>query len=92
MPTPGEHKTVQARILTYAEEIGWTVIPREEAEARRGFDLQVPPKDRAKGTTLFFNELLDEKVRLFNPCYGEAEGTLIGKFRPLHADIYGNRL
>jgi hypothetical protein len=26
MPTtPGEHKTVQARILEYAEAIGWTV-------------------------------------------------------------------
>lgn len=23
MPTPGKHKTVQARILAYAEAIGW---------------------------------------------------------------------
>jgi len=91
MPTPGEHKTVQARILKYAEEIGWTVVSREEAEARRGFDPAVPPKDRAKGTSLFFDDLLDEKVRLFNPRYSEAEGALIGKFRRLHADIYGNR-
>lgn len=91
MPTPGEHKTVQARILKYAEEIGWTVVRREEAEARRGFDPQVPAKDRAKGTSLFFDDLLDEKVRLFNPRYSEAEGALIGKFRHLHADIYGNR-
>jgi type I restriction enzyme R subunit len=91
MPTPTEHKTVQARILKYAQEIGWTYVPREEAEARRGFDPAVPPKDRAKGTTLFFNDLLDEKVRLFNPRYSEAEGALIGKFRHLHTDIYGNR-
>jgi|GEM_PF-7041724 len=35
MPTPGEHKTVQSRILAYAQEIGWTVVPREEAEKRR---------------------------------------------------------
>lgn len=34
MPAPGEHKTVQARILAYAEEIGWTYVPRAEAEAR----------------------------------------------------------
>lgn len=40
MPTPGEHKTVQARILGYAEAIGWTLVPREEAEQRRGFDLE----------------------------------------------------
>ena len=31
MPAPGEHKTVQARILAYAQEIGWTYVPREEA-------------------------------------------------------------
>jgi type I restriction enzyme R subunit len=91
MPKPGEHKTVQARILKYAQEIGWTVISREEAEARRGFDPSVPPKDRAKGTSLFFNDLLDEKVRLFNPRYSDAKGALIGKFRHLHTDIYGNR-
>jgi hypothetical protein len=32
MPTPGEYKTVQARILAYAEAIGWTMVSREEAE------------------------------------------------------------
>ncbi len=36
MPKPGEHKTVQARILQYAQEIGWTFVPREEADRRRG--------------------------------------------------------
>jgi hypothetical protein len=35
MHKPSEHKTVQARILAYAQEIGWTVVPREEAEQRR---------------------------------------------------------
>ncbi|RME36418.1 MAG: hypothetical protein D6794_08520 [Deltaproteobacteria bacterium] len=38
MSRPGEHKTVQARILAYAQEIGWTFVPRAEAERRRGFD------------------------------------------------------
>jgi hypothetical protein len=33
MPAPGEQKTVQARILKYAQEIGWTYVPRAEAEA-----------------------------------------------------------
>ena len=36
MPVPGEHKTVQARILKYAQEIGWTYVPRDEAEAAAG--------------------------------------------------------
>jgi type I restriction enzyme R subunit len=35
MPKPGEPKTVQARILEYAEDIGWTIVPREEAELAR---------------------------------------------------------
>lgn len=39
MPVPGDHKAVQARILQYNQEMGWTYVPREEAEMRRGFDL-----------------------------------------------------
>ncbi|MES9947683.1 MAG: HsdR family type I site-specific deoxyribonuclease [Candidatus Thiodiazotropha sp.] len=91
MPTPSEHKTVQARILVYAEAIGWTLVSREESERRRGFDPDVPPKDRAKGRSLFFDDLLDAKVREFNPRYAEAEGALLGQFRHFHADIFGNR-
>ncbi|MCK6406468.1 MAG: HsdR family type I site-specific deoxyribonuclease [Rhodocyclaceae bacterium] len=91
MPTPGEHKTVQARILGYAEAIGWTIVSREAAEQRRGFDPAVPPADRAKNRSLFFDDLLDAKVREFNPRYAEAEGALLGQFRHLHTDIYGNR-
>ena len=34
MPAPTEHKTVQARILACAQEIGWTHVSREEAERR----------------------------------------------------------
>ncbi len=88
---PSEHKTVQARILKYAEAIGWTFVPREEAEQRRGFDLVASPRERARGVSLFFDDLLDAKVREFNPRYVEAEGALLGKFRHLHTDIYGNR-
>ena len=85
MLTPSEHKTVQARILTYAEAIGWTFVPREQAEQRRGSTPASPP------SSLFFDDLLDAKVREFNPHYTEAEDTLLGQFRHLHTDIYGNR-
>ena len=91
MPKPGEHKTVQARILEYAEAIGWTIVSREEAEQRRGFDPEALPADRAKNRSLFFDDLLDAKVREFNPRYSDAEGALLGQFRHLHTDIYGNR-
>ena len=55
MAAPGEHKTVQARILAYAQEIGWRYVPRAEAEARRGFDPDaVTPEERARKASLFF--------------------------------------
>jgi len=91
MPIPGEHKTVQARILEYAQALGWTLVPREEAEPRRGFDPDVPPADRARNRSLFFDDLLDPKVWEFNPRYAEAEGALLGLFRHLHTGIFGNR-
>ena len=48
MPIPGEHKTVQARIIAYAHEIGLRFVPRAEAGARRGFAPDgVTPEDRA---------------------------------------------
>jgi type I restriction enzyme R subunit len=92
MPSPGEHKTVQARILAYAQEIGWTYVPRREAEQRRGFEPDAAtPDERARHASLFFGDLLHAKVREFNPKYKEAEGALVGELQRLHSDIYGNR-
>ena len=91
MPKPEEHKTVQARILKYAEEIGWTIVSREDAEQRRGFDPDAPPKHRAKGTSLFFDDLLETKIREFNPQYAEEPGALISKFRNFQTNIHGNQ-
>jgi type I restriction enzyme R subunit len=42
--------------------------------------------------SIFFDDLLDAKVREFNPRYAEAEGALLGQFRHLHTDIYGTRV
>jgi type I restriction enzyme, R subunit len=92
MSTPGEHKTVQSRILAYAQEIGWRYVPRAEAERRRGFDPDgATPEDRARTASLYFGDLLHERVLAFNPKYKEAEGALIGEFQRLNADIAGNR-
>jgi type I restriction enzyme R subunit len=92
MSRPGEHKTVQARILHYAQEIGWRYVPRAEAEARRSFDADGPTaEDRARPATPYFGDLLHTQVCAFNPKYKEAEGALIGEFRRLNADIAGNR-
>ena len=93
MSKPTEHKTVQARILAYAEAIGWTIVYREEAERRRGVERMKDEAGRMKGGSLFFDDLLDAKVREFNPRYAEAKGVPHARerFRQLHADIYGNR-
>lgn len=88
---PGEHKTVQSRILGYAEAIGWTFVSREEAERRRGIAPIRNEELGIKNPSLFFDDLLDAKLREFNPRYAEAEGALLGQFRHLHTDIYGNR-
>jgi type I restriction enzyme R subunit len=92
MPSPGEHKSVQARILAYVQEIGWIFVPRDEAERRRGFDQDgATPEERACKASLFFGDLLHTQVRAFNPKYKEAEGALVGELQRLHPDIYGNR-
>jgi len=89
---PSEHKTVQGRILAYAQEIGWRYVSRAEAEQRRGFDSDgATPEDRARPASLYFGDLLHVQVRAFNPKYKEAEGALIREFQRLNADITGNR-
>ncbi|MHB1083899.1 MAG: hypothetical protein ACYCZA_03535 [Thiobacillus sp.] len=75
---PEEHKTVQARILDYAEAIGWTLVPREEAEQRRGGDPSVPPADRAKNRSPFFDDLLDALAN----TGGVLLGWLVARFLP----------
>lgn len=96
MPTPSEDKTVQARILAYAEAIGWTFVSRDEAEKRRG-GIPAPLGGSGRGwktpapLSLVFDDLLDARVREFNSRYAEAERTFLGQFRHLHTNIYGNR-
>src|SRR6266508_3869560 len=92
MPPPAEHKTVQARVLKYAQEIGWKFVSRAEAEAQRGFDPDgATPEDRARTASLYFGDLLHSQVVVFNPKYKEAEGALVGEFQRIHAGIAGNR-
>lgn len=92
MPNPGEHKTVQARILRYAQDIGWTFVPRAEAEERRRFNPDGgTPAERAAKASIYFDRTLYDKVREFNPKYPDGEGTLVGQLLHLQPNIYGNR-
>ncbi len=78
MLTPGEHQTIQAKIL-------------KKAERHRGFGLDGPPIECIKSRSLFFDDLLDSKVREFKPRYADHPGALLGRFHLFHPDIYGNR-
>jgi type I restriction enzyme R subunit len=58
---------------------------------RRGFGASGKVDEQARNASLYFDDLLYAKIREFNPKYVEAEGALLGEFRHLHPNIYGNR-
>jgi len=92
MSKPTEHKTVQARILHYAQEIGWIFVPQSEAEERRGFNAGGATfAERVRGASLFFNDLLYKQALVFNPKYKAAKGALVSELQRLDAGIAGNR-
>lgn len=89
---PTEHKSVQARILQYANEIGWTIVSRAEAEQLRGFNTNAKEiRERAKNASTYFNDVLFDKIRQFNFRYTENPSVQVDKFNLLKANIYGNQ-
>jgi type I restriction enzyme R subunit len=92
MVRPTEYKTVQSRILKYADEIGWTIISRNEAETRRRFDnSQQSPRERALNASRFFTDTLFEKVKLFNPKFKDSKEELLRKLDLPLPTVHGNR-
>lgn len=92
MPRPTEHHSVQARILQYAKDIGWTIIPQAMAEQRRGFDnAAVSSRERAKNASRFFDGLLYDKVQQLNPRFDDTKAELLRKLNLPLPTIYGNR-
>lgn len=92
MPKPTEHKSVQARILKYAEEIGWRYISQSEAEQRRGFDPSgASPREKAKNASRFFTDTLFEKIKEFNPKFKDTKEELLRKLNLPLPTIAGNR-
>ena len=63
MRTPGENKTVQARMLDHTEAIGWSFVSRGVAEQRRGIASGQKPEVGSQRGSLFFDDRLDAKVR-----------------------------
>lgn len=66
MPAPGEHKTVQARMLQYALEIGWRYVPPEEAERRRRFLPHPNPLPEDGAREMMEHQLMTAQIRVHN--------------------------
>ena len=62
MPSCTEFKTVQARILAYAEEFGGTYVPRGESERRRRFLPHPNPEDGAR--EMMEQQLMTAQIRV----------------------------
>ncbi|HRJ31373.1 MAG TPA: HsdR family type I site-specific deoxyribonuclease [Cyclobacteriaceae bacterium] len=92
MAKPTEHKSVQARILKYANEIGWSFVTKSEAETRRGFDNSAAsPREKARNASRFFTDVLFEKVKRFNPKFKDSKEDLLRALDLPLPTIHGNR-
>ncbi|MBI5674243.1 MAG: HsdR family type I site-specific deoxyribonuclease [Nitrospirae bacterium] len=92
MPGPTEHKAVQYPITRYASQIGWTFILQSQAEEWRKFDLNaLTPKEQARKASLFFDDILFNKVIEFNPRYELSKEELIRTLTNFPFSIQGNR-
>ena len=67
MPTPSEHKTVQARILAYAQESGWTLVSRAEADVRRASSSEGYAGTRGQGAETMITTFLTTTCRERQP-------------------------
>ena len=75
MPVPGEHKTVQPRIMEYAEEIGWTCV----AHAKGCTGLSLSPLHQLMNILELY---LPEMLWLINKVfYGSITPKAVGKFK-----------
>src|SRR3990172_6374742 len=87
-----ERTTVQNPILKYAQDLGWGIVSRPDAEAKRGFDVTaISIQDRARNASSFFNDILYQKAKEFNPKLEDTKEELVRKLTILQGSIQGNR-
>ncbi len=102
--TATEMSTVQEPIIEYvagsytAANLGsnwgdvWQYVKRAQAEEWRQFDKSLTGiQERAKRASLFFDDVLYNRIRLLNPGYTESQEELISRLNNLSPDIQGNR-
>jgi len=61
---PTECQTVQSRIFAYAQEIGWTYVPRAEAERRRRFLPHPNPLPEDGAREMMEQQLMTAQIRV----------------------------
>ena len=87
-----ERTAVQNPILKYAQDLGWEIVSRSDAEAKRGFDTTaVSIQDRSRNASLFFDDILYQKAKEFNPKFEDTKEELVRKLSILPNNIQGNR-
>ncbi|MGD0596788.1 MAG: HsdR family type I site-specific deoxyribonuclease [Sedimentisphaerales bacterium] len=87
-----ERQGVQNPILRYAQELGWELVSRADAEGRRSFAAQgASIQDRSRNGSLFFSDTLYQKVKQFNPKFEDSKGELMRKLSILPNTIQGNK-
>ena len=87
-----EHKSVQERILEYAQSIGWQILCKKETETFRNFDnSKTLPEEQAHSSSLFLKEVFTEKITGFNPKLTIIPEDLISQLSSLQPDIRGNK-
>ncbi len=87
-----ERTAVQNPILKHAHDLGWEIVPRLDAEAKRDFDANaVSIQDRAHNASVFFSDILYQQAKKFNPKLEDTKEELTRKLSILPNTIQGNR-
>src|SRR3989338_7080427 len=87
-----ERIAVQKPILKYANDIGWDIVSRPDAEAMRGFSpSSTDVRERARNAAFFFNDILYQKAKEFNPKLEDTKEELVRKLTILQGSIQGNK-
>jgi type I restriction enzyme R subunit len=76
-----ESYTVQFPMVKHAHEVGWTVMPPEDAEAKR-----------LGRSNMLFRDVLESKLLEFNAWLGEPQArAIVDTIEAIPATIEGNR-
>ena len=87
-----ERTAVQNPILKYAQDLGWGIVSRADAEGMRKFSAGgITAQEHACNASLFFDDTLYRKAKEFNPKLEDTKDELVRKLSILQSNIQGNK-